>query len=68
MNLGGLVRRDRIRHVLDRIGSGDGFAAGLIHGLLAGHSLSRALRSISCAAERSLTPPSRSPNSASAPR
>ncbi|MFE3857849.1 hypothetical protein ACFXPN_42760 [Streptomyces griseorubiginosus] len=50
------------------MGSGDGFAAGLIHGLLAGHSLSRALRSISCAAERSLTPPSRSPNSASAPR
>jgi 2-dehydro-3-deoxygluconokinase len=30
-------------HVLDRIGSGDGFAAGLIHGLLAGHSLERAL-------------------------
>ncbi|MFF7646235.1 PfkB family carbohydrate kinase [Streptomyces canus] len=30
-------------HVLDRIGSGDGFAAGLIHGLLAGHSLDRAL-------------------------
>ncbi|MFE2424150.1 sugar kinase [Streptomyces hokutonensis] len=30
-------------HVLDRIGSGDGFAAGLIHGLLTGHSLERAL-------------------------
>ncbi|MGW2616844.1 sugar kinase [Streptomyces sp. NPDC001500] len=30
-------------HVLDRIGSGDAFAAGLIHGLLAGHSLERAL-------------------------
>ncbi|WP_020120338.1 sugar kinase [Streptomyces canus] len=30
-------------HVLDRIGSGDGFAAGLIHGLLSGHSLERAL-------------------------
>ncbi|MFD4510039.1 PfkB family carbohydrate kinase [Streptomyces sp. NPDC058457] len=30
-------------HVLDRIGSGDGFAAGLIHGLLAGESLERAL-------------------------
>ncbi|MGW3109298.1 PfkB family carbohydrate kinase [Streptomyces sp. NPDC001100] len=29
--------------VLDRIGSGDGFAAGLIHGLLTGHSLERAL-------------------------
>ncbi|MFF3143671.1 PfkB family carbohydrate kinase [Streptomyces sp. NPDC057927] len=29
--------------VLDRIGSGDGFAAGLIHGLLAGESLERAL-------------------------
>ncbi|WP_405799520.1 sugar kinase [Streptomyces sp. NBC_01506] len=26
-------------HVLDRIGSGDGFAAGLIHGLLTGHGL-----------------------------
>ncbi|MCQ9129637.1 PfkB family carbohydrate kinase [Streptomyces hilarionis] len=30
-------------HVLDRIGSGDAFAAGLIHGLLAGHPLDRAL-------------------------
>ncbi|WP_328513333.1 sugar kinase [Streptomyces mirabilis] len=30
-------------HVLDRIGSGDGFAAGLIHGLLAGTDLQRAL-------------------------
>ncbi|MFF5493686.1 PfkB family carbohydrate kinase [Streptomyces aquilus] len=30
-------------HVLDRIGSGDAFAAGLIHGLLAGHPLERAL-------------------------
>ncbi|MFE1989191.1 PfkB family carbohydrate kinase [Streptomyces mirabilis] len=30
-------------HVLDRIGSGDGFAAGLIHGLLAGTDLERAL-------------------------
>ncbi|WEH13036.1 sugar kinase [Streptomyces sp. VNUA24] len=30
-------------HVLDRIGSGDGFAAGLIHGLLSGESLGRAL-------------------------
>ncbi|MFI9562811.1 sugar kinase [Streptomyces rishiriensis] len=30
-------------HVLDRIGSGDGFAAGLIHGLLEGVGLERAL-------------------------
>ncbi|MET7704303.1 sugar kinase [Streptomyces sp. NPDC005485] len=30
-------------HVLDRIGSGDAFAAGLIHGLLTGASLERAL-------------------------
>lgn len=30
-------------HVLDRVGSGDGFAAGLIHGLLTGASLERAL-------------------------
>lgn len=30
-------------HVLDRVGSGDGFAAGLIHGLLTGTSLERAL-------------------------
>ncbi|MFE2432428.1 PfkB family carbohydrate kinase [Streptomyces sp. NPDC059373] len=30
-------------HVLDRIGSGDGFAAGLIHGLLAGAGLEGAL-------------------------
>ncbi|MEU5633123.1 sugar kinase [Streptomyces rishiriensis] len=30
-------------HVLDRIGSGDGFAAGLIHGLLEGAGLERAL-------------------------
>ncbi len=26
-------------HVLDRVGSGDAFAAGLIHGLLSGESL-----------------------------
>ncbi|MFF7389442.1 PfkB family carbohydrate kinase [Streptomyces scabiei] len=30
-------------HVLDRIGSGDAFAAGLIHGLLSGADLERAL-------------------------
>ncbi|GAA3918106.1 sugar kinase [Streptomyces lacrimifluminis] len=30
-------------HVLDRVGSGDAFAAGLIHGLLTGASLERAL-------------------------
>ncbi|GAA3781658.1 PfkB family carbohydrate kinase [Streptomyces phyllanthi] len=30
-------------HVLDRIGSGDGFAAGLIYGLLTGAGLERAL-------------------------
>jgi 2-dehydro-3-deoxygluconokinase len=30
--------------VLDRIGGGDGFAAGLIYGLLSGHSPERALR------------------------
>ncbi|WP_242432973.1 PfkB family carbohydrate kinase [Streptomyces sp. Root264] len=30
-------------HVLDRIGSGDAFAAGLIHGLLTGSGLERAL-------------------------
>ncbi|UXY22994.1 sugar kinase [Streptomyces cynarae] len=30
-------------HVLDRVGSGDGFAAGLIHGVLTGASLERAL-------------------------
>ncbi|RPF31550.1 sugar kinase [Streptomyces sp. TLI_185] len=30
-------------HVLDRIGSGDAFAAGLIHGLLGGTNLERAL-------------------------
>ncbi|WP_037681715.1 sugar kinase [Streptomyces griseus] len=30
-------------HVLDRVGSGDGFAAGLIHGLLTGAGLERAL-------------------------
>ncbi|MEU0950507.1 PfkB family carbohydrate kinase, partial [Streptomyces canus] len=30
-------------HVLDRIGSGDGFAAGLIHGLLTGTALEQAL-------------------------
>ena len=30
-------------HVLDRIGSGDGFAAGLIYGLLTGADLGRAL-------------------------
>ena len=29
--------------VLDRVGSGDGFAAGLIYGLLAGHDVARAL-------------------------
>jgi 2-dehydro-3-deoxygluconokinase len=30
-------------HVLDRIGSGDGFAAGLIHGLIGDVGLERAL-------------------------
>lgn len=30
-------------HILDRVGSGDGFAAGLIHGLLTGTSIERAL-------------------------
>jgi 2-dehydro-3-deoxygluconokinase len=30
-------------HVLDRIGSGDGFAAGLIYGLLTGAGLVQAL-------------------------
>ncbi|MEI5519876.1 sugar kinase [Streptomyces brasiliscabiei] len=30
-------------HVMDRIGSGDGFAAGLVHGLLTGAGLERAL-------------------------
>lgn len=30
-------------HVLDRIGSGDGFAAGLVYGLLRGEGLARAL-------------------------
>jgi 2-dehydro-3-deoxygluconokinase len=30
-------------HVLDRIGSGDAFAAGLVHGLLTGAGLARAL-------------------------
>ncbi|MGW3108421.1 sugar kinase [Streptomyces sp. NPDC001100] len=41
----GLVSGPRMPglHVLDRIGSGDGFAAGLVYGLLAGHSLERAL-------------------------
>jgi 2-dehydro-3-deoxygluconokinase len=41
----GLVNGPRMPglHVLDRIGSGDGFAAGLIYGLLTGHSLERAL-------------------------
>ncbi|MEX5637833.1 sugar kinase [Parafrankia sp. FMc2] len=41
----GLVTGPRMRglHILDRIGSGDGFAAGLIHGLLTGASLPRAL-------------------------
>jgi 2-dehydro-3-deoxygluconokinase len=33
--------RTRGLHVLDRVGSGDGFAAGLIHGLLTGASLDR---------------------------
>ncbi|NUR95562.1 MAG: sugar kinase, partial [Kribbellaceae bacterium] len=31
------------QHVLDRIGSGDGFAAGLIYGLMTGADLARAL-------------------------
>lgn len=41
----GFVTGPRMRdlHVLDRIGSGDGFAAGLIYGLLTGISLERAL-------------------------
>ncbi|SEC22182.1 2-dehydro-3-deoxygluconokinase [Streptomyces sp. 3213] len=41
----GLVSGPRMPglHVLDRIGSGDGFAAGLVYGLLTGHSLERAL-------------------------
>jgi 2-dehydro-3-deoxygluconokinase len=41
----GFVTGPRMRglHVLDRVGSGDGFAAGLIHGLLTGTSLERAL-------------------------
>ncbi|MFL5995569.1 MAG: PfkB family carbohydrate kinase [Streptomyces sp.] len=41
----GLVTGPRMPglHVLDRIGSGDGFAAGLIHGLLTGAGLERAL-------------------------
>jgi 2-dehydro-3-deoxygluconokinase len=30
-------------HVLDRIGSGDGFAAGLVYGLLTGTTLEQAL-------------------------
>jgi len=30
-------------HVLDRLGSADAFAAGLIHGLLTGSGLQRAL-------------------------
>jgi NADPH:quinone reductase-like Zn-dependent oxidoreductase len=37
------LRWDDSCPVLDRIGSGDGFAAGLIHGLLTGASLQRAL-------------------------
>ncbi|BDT92431.1 2-dehydro-3-deoxygluconokinase [Nocardia sputorum] len=41
----GFVSGPRMRglHVLDRVGSGDGFAAGLIHGLLTGASIERAL-------------------------
>ncbi|MFJ3779985.1 PfkB family carbohydrate kinase [Streptomyces sp. NPDC090075] len=41
----GLVTGPRMPglHVLDRVGSGDGFAAGLIHGLLDGAGLERAL-------------------------
>ncbi|WP_280398626.1 sugar kinase [Nocardia carnea] len=41
----GFVRGPRMRelHILDRVGSGDGFAAGLIHGLLSGASVERAL-------------------------
>ncbi|MHC5909057.1 PfkB family carbohydrate kinase, partial [Streptomyces sp. S6] len=41
----GLVTGPRMRglHVLDRVGSGDGFAAGLIHGLLTGTPLEHAL-------------------------
>ncbi len=37
--------RPRMRglHVLDRVGSDDGFAAGLIHGLLTGAPVERAL-------------------------
>ncbi|MEU1520753.1 sugar kinase [Nocardia rhamnosiphila] len=35
--------RMRGLHILDRVGSGDGFAAGLIHGLLTGASIERAL-------------------------
>jgi 2-dehydro-3-deoxygluconokinase len=36
------VRRERVE-VLDRVGSGDAFAAGLVHGLLAGEELDRAV-------------------------
>lgn len=41
----GFVTGPRMRglHILDRVGSGDGFAAGLIHGLLTGASIERAL-------------------------
>lgn len=41
----GFVSGPRMRelHILDRVGSGDAFAAGLIHGLLTGASLERAL-------------------------
>ncbi|MGW5656820.1 PfkB family carbohydrate kinase [Streptomyces humi] len=41
----GLVSGPRMPglHVLDRIGSGDGFAAGLVYGLLTGAGLERAL-------------------------
>jgi 2-dehydro-3-deoxygluconokinase len=41
----GLVSGPRLPglHVLDRIGSGDGFAAGLVYGLLTGAGLERAL-------------------------
>ncbi|WP_280434064.1 sugar kinase [Nocardia carnea] len=41
----GFVTGPRMRglHVLDRVGSGDGFAAGLIHGLLTGASVERSL-------------------------
>jgi 2-dehydro-3-deoxygluconokinase len=36
-------RRYEMEHIVDRIGSGDAFAAGLIHGLLTWHDEARAL-------------------------